>query len=155
MFIGYALMIYVLLLMLSHSIDWHLLDVVHKILNMQRYVTSVAGQACSFSGMEAKGGSQYVCLNLKRLIVTKLLGNSILAIWHHWRDRQVALENLLWRCVDYNRILWHENLPRSLSRHAWSKNNIQTRIAWKTFGNAMIYFDFERTAETKYQSSQC
>jgi len=95
MFIGYALIIYVLLLlMLSHSIDWHLLDVVHKILNMQRYVTSVAGQACSFSGMEAKGGSQYVCLNLKRLIVTKLLGNSILVIWHHWRDRQVTLGKL-------------------------------------------------------------
>jgi len=30
----------------SHSIDWHLLDVVHTILNMQRYVTSVAGQTC-------------------------------------------------------------------------------------------------------------
>jgi len=30
--------------MLSHSTDWHLLDVVHNVLNMQRYVTSVAGQ---------------------------------------------------------------------------------------------------------------
>jgi len=49
--------------MLSHSIDWHLLDVVHDILNMQRYVTSVAGQACSFNGKAAKGGSQYLCLN--------------------------------------------------------------------------------------------
>jgi len=49
--------------MLSHSIDWHLLDVVHNILNMQRYVTSVAGQTRSFSGKAAKGGSQYLCLN--------------------------------------------------------------------------------------------
>jgi len=64
MFIGYTHLIYVLLLlMLSHSIDWHLLDIVHKILNMQLYVRSVAGQPCSFGGKVAKGGSQYVCLN--------------------------------------------------------------------------------------------
>ena len=44
-----------------------------------------------------------------------------------------------------------KNLPRSLSRHARSKNNIQNKIALKTFGSAMIYFDFERTVETKYQ----
>jgi len=43
--------------------DCHLLDVVHTILNMQRYVTSVAGQTCSYSGKAAKGGSQYLCLN--------------------------------------------------------------------------------------------
>jgi len=49
--------------MLSHSIDWHFLDVVYNILNMQRYVKSVAGQTCSFSAKAAKGGSQYLCLN--------------------------------------------------------------------------------------------
>ena len=51
--------------MLSHSIDLPLLDVAYNILNnnMQRYVTSVAGQTCSFSGKAAKGGSQYLCLN--------------------------------------------------------------------------------------------
>jgi len=50
--------------MLSHSIDWHLLDVVHNMLNMQRYVTSVAGQTCSYSDKAVKkGGSQYLCLN--------------------------------------------------------------------------------------------
>jgi len=51
--------------MLLHSIDRHLLDVVHKMLNTQRYVASVAGQECSFSGSgkAAKGGSQYLCLN--------------------------------------------------------------------------------------------
>jgi len=49
--------------MLSHSIDWHLLDVVHNIMNMQRYITSVAGQTCSFSGKAAKGGRHIGCLN--------------------------------------------------------------------------------------------
>jgi len=49
--------------MLSHSIDWHLLDVVYNILNMLRYDTSVAGQTCSYSGKAAKGGRQYLCLN--------------------------------------------------------------------------------------------
>jgi len=53
--------------MLSHSIDWHFLDVVHNILNMQRYVTSVGGQTCSFSGKAAKGGSQYLCENVPLL----------------------------------------------------------------------------------------
>ena len=48
-----------------------------------------------------------------------------------------------------------KNLPRILSRHARSKINIQNKIALKTFGSAMIYFDFERTVETKYQRSQC
>jgi len=49
--------------MLSHSIDWHLLDVVYNILNMQRYATSVAGKTCGRSGKAAKGGSQYSCRN--------------------------------------------------------------------------------------------
>jgi len=49
--------------MLSHSIVWHLLDVVYNILNMQRYATSVAGQTCSYSDKAAKGGSQYLYLN--------------------------------------------------------------------------------------------
>jgi len=49
--------------MLSHSIDWHLVDVVYNILNMQRYATSVAGQAYSYNDKAAKGGSQYLCLN--------------------------------------------------------------------------------------------
>jgi len=30
----------------------------------------------------------------------------------------------------------------------------KTKIALKTFESAVIYFDFERTAETKYQRSQ-
>jgi len=56
--------------MLSHSIDWHLLDAVHNILNMQRYVSSVAGQACTFSGKTAKGGSQYLCLSENVIVTT-------------------------------------------------------------------------------------
>jgi len=35
------------------------------------------------------------------------------------------------------------------------KITFKTKIALNTFGRAMIYFDFERTAETKYQRSQC
>ena len=58
-----TLLIYVLLLYtLSRFIDWHLLDVVHNILNMQRYATSVAGQTCS--GKAAKGGS-HISASLK------------------------------------------------------------------------------------------
>jgi len=49
--------------MLSHFTDWHLLDVVYNILNMQRYATSVASHTCSFSGKAAKGGSQYLSLS--------------------------------------------------------------------------------------------
>jgi len=35
------------------------------------------------------------------------------------------------------------------------KRTFKTKIALKTFGSAMIYFDIERRAETKYQRSQC
>jgi len=74
---------------------------------------------------------------------------------HHWRDRQVALGKLAMKmCGLQQDFVTLKNLPRSLSRHARSKNNLQTRIALKTFGSAVIYFDFERTAETKYQRSQ-
>jgi len=35
------------------------------------------------------------------------------------------------------------------------KVTFKTKIALKTFGSAVIYFDLERTADTKYQRSQC
>jgi len=35
------------------------------------------------------------------------------------------------------------------------KITFKTKNALKTFGSGMTYFDFERTAETKYQRSQC
>jgi len=35
------------------------------------------------------------------------------------------------------------------------KITFKTKSALKTFGSAVMYFDFERTAETKYQRSQC
>jgi len=57
--------------------------------------------------------------------------------------------------VDYTGFCDMKNLPRSLSRHARSKKTFKTKIALKTFGSAIIYFDFERTADTKYQHSQC
>jgi len=83
---------------LLHSTDWHLLDVVHNILNMlQRYATSAAGQTCSYSVKAAKGGIQYLFINenVSLLVVTTWLGNSILPIWHQRRDRQVALGKLV------------------------------------------------------------
>ena len=58
------ILIYVLLLL--YALAFHRLALtwlVHNVLNTQRYVTSVAGQTCSFSGKAAKGGSQYLCLN--------------------------------------------------------------------------------------------
>jgi len=76
-------------------------------LNMQRYAASVAGQTCSCSGKAAKGGRQYLCLNEN----VPLLRHS-LAILSYWygitgvTDKS-RWENLLWKCVDYNRILWH------------------------------------------------
>jgi len=41
-----------------------------------------------------------------------------------------------------------KDLPRSLSRHGRTKKTLKAKIALKTFGSAMIYFDFERTAKT-------
>jgi len=35
------------------------------------------------------------------------------------------------------------------------KMTFKTKIAVKSFVSAMIYFDFERTVETKYQRLQC
>jgi len=35
------------------------------------------------------------------------------------------------------------------------KMTFKTKIASKTFGSAMIYFDFEQIAETKYKRLQC
>ena len=35
------------------------------------------------------------------------------------------------------------------------KITFKTKTALKTFGSGMIYFDFERTVEAKYQRSQC
>jgi len=78
-------------------------------------------------------------------------------IWHHWRDRQAALGKLtcyenVWTTAGF-RFCDMKNLPRSLSRHARSKNHIQNQIALETSVRARIYFGFERTVETKYQRS--
>jgi len=36
-----------------------------------------------------------------------------------------------------------------------NKITFKTKIDLKIFGSAMVYFDFEGTADTKYQRSQC
>jgi len=65
-------------------------------------------------------------------------------------------ENLLWKFVDYNRILWHKKIYQEASADMpGQKITFKTKIGLKTFGRAMIYFEFEWTAETKYQRSQC
>ena len=79
--------------MLSHFIDWHLLDVVYNILNMQHYATSVAGQTCSYSGEAAKGETANIAASVKTFHCYDI-GNYIVLVWHHWRDPQVALGKL-------------------------------------------------------------
>jgi len=54
---------YSLYYMLSYSIDWHLLDVVYNILNTQRYVTSVAGQTCSYTVVRRRREASNLYLN--------------------------------------------------------------------------------------------
>ena len=51
--------------MLSHSIDWHLLDVVHNILNMQRYVTSVAGHGHAASVVRRRREAANISASMK------------------------------------------------------------------------------------------
>ena len=140
--------------MLLHSIVWHLRDIVHNILNMQRYVTSVAGQTCSFSGKAAKRGSQYLCLNENVSLLRHR--HSILVIWHHWCDRQVALGKLAMKVCGLQQdfVTW-KIYQKASADMPGQKITFKTKIALKTFGSAMIYFEFERTAETKYQRSQC
>jgi len=117
--------------MLSHSIDWHLLDVVYNILNMQRYVTSVAGQTCSYSGKAAKGG---ICASMETFhcydIVTQFYPTDMASLaWptsHVWKT---CYENV-WTTKGFCDM---KNLPRSLSSHARSKNNIQNQNCFKNF----------------------
>ena len=129
---------------------------VYNILNMQRYATSVAGQTCSYSGKAAKGSSQYLWLSENVSLVRHSC--AILSYWYGitgLTDKS-RWENLLWKCVDYNRILWHEKSTKKPQQTCQVKKKaFKARIALKTFGSAMIYFDFERTVENRYQRSQC
>jgi len=72
--------------------DWHLLDVVYNILNMQRYATSVAGQKCSYSDRRRREAANTPAPMKTFHCYDK--GNSIVLIWHHWSDRQDALGKL-------------------------------------------------------------
>jgi len=53
--------------MLLHSTDWHLLDVVYNILNMQHYVTSVAGQTCSYMVVRRRREASNISASMKTL----------------------------------------------------------------------------------------
>jgi len=48
-----------------------------------------------------------------------------------------------------------KNLPTASADMPGQKITFKTKNALKTFGSGMMYFDLERTAETKYQRSQC
>ena len=137
--------------MLSHSIDWHLLDVVHNILNMQSYVTSVAGHRHATSVGRRRREAANISASMKTFHYYDI-GNSILVIWHHWRDRQVALGKLAMKMCGLQQDFVTLKIYQEASLDMpGQKITFKTKIALKTFGSAMIYFDFERTAETKYQ----
>jgi len=139
--------------MLSHSIDWHLLDVVHNILNMQRYVTSVADQTCSFSGKAAKGGRQYLCLNENVLLLRHMQfyhSDMTSLAWPTSRVGKTCYENV-WTTTAFCDMKICQEASADMQGQ---QITFKTKIALKTFESAVIYFDFERTAETKYQRSQ-
>ena len=141
--------------MLSHSTDCHLLDVVHDILNMQRYVTSVAGQACSFSGKAAKGGSQYLCLNENVWLLRH--SYAILSLWYSItgvtdKSRWKTCYEDVWATTGFCDM---KNLPRSLSRHARSQNNIQNQNCFKNFWKRNDILLLGTNSGDLYQRSQC
>jgi len=139
--------------MLSHSIDWHLLDVVHNILNMQRYVRSVAGQTCSFSGKVAKGGSQYLPINENvSLLRHKQFYHSDMASLACPTSRvgKTCYENV-WTTTGFCDMKIYQEASSAMQGQ---QITFKTKIALKTYESAMIYFETERTAETKYQRSQ-
>jgi len=76
-------------------------------LNMQRYAISVAGQTYNNSVKAVKGGNQYLRLHEK----VPLLRHSYTILWC-WNSITGLIDKprcgkLLWKCMDYNRILWH------------------------------------------------
>jgi len=96
--------------MLSHSIVWHLLHVVYNILNMQRYafqqlvrhVATVLRRRREAANISAPMKT-FHCYDIVRHF--HRTHTASLA----WPTSRVG-ENgkLLWKCVDYRRILWHE-----------------------------------------------
>jgi len=62
----------------------------------------------SYSDKAAKGGNQYLCFNENVL----LLRHSYVILSHWYGITSVTDKprcgNLLWKCVDYSKILWHE-----------------------------------------------
>jgi len=81
------------------------------------------------------------------------LGNSVVLIWHHWRDRQVGLEKIAMKMRGTTAGFCDmKNLARSLSRHETSTHHIENQIALKTFGSTRTGLAlFEQTGETENQ----
>jgi len=61
------------------------------------------------------------------------IDNSMVLVRHHWLDRQPRYGKLLWKCVDYNRILWHEKSAKKPQQTREVNKSHLNQIALKTF----------------------
>jgi len=119
--------------MLSHSIDWHLLDVVYNILNLQRYATSVAGQT-STRVVRRRKEAVNISASMKTFhcydIVKQFYPTDMASLaWPRSRVGKTCYENV-WTTTGFCDM---KNVPRSLSRHPRSKDNIQNQNCFKNF----------------------
>ena len=129
--------------MLSHSVDWHLLDVVYNILKMPRYVTSVAGHRHAASMVRGRREAASISAAMKTFdcydIVRQFYPSDMASLaLPTRRDGKTCCENV-WTTTGFCDM---KNLPRSLSRHARSKNNIQNQNCLKNFWkrNDILWF---------------
>jgi len=150
----YTLLIYVLLLLYALAFHRLALDVVHNILNMQRYVTSVAGQAASVVRRRREAANISASMktfNCYETVRQFYPSDMATLAWPTSRVGKTYCENV-WTTTGFCDM---KNLPKSLSRHKCQKITFKTKIALKTFRSAMIYFEFERTAETISVPQNC
>jgi len=102
---------------------------------MQRYAKSAAGQTYSNSAKAVDGGNQYLCLHKK----VSLLPHSKTILWY-WYGITGLIDKprcrkLLWKCVDYNRILWYEKSAKK-PQQTWEVNKSHSnQIALNIFGS--------------------
>ena len=91
-----------------------------NILNMKRYTFSAPGQTCSCSD-EATRDATDICLSEN----VSLLRHSyaILPYWHGITSvtDKPRWGNLLWKCVGYSRIFWHEKCTKK-PQQTWKAN---------------------------------
>jgi len=78
-----------------------------------------------------KGGNQYLCLNEK----VQLLRHSYTILWYWYGITGLIDKPRCGKCVDYNRILWHEKSAKK-PQQTWVVNKSHSnQIALKTFGS--------------------